>query len=57
MTAIGDSRISKLWIQRLADKKQVYNWDRGIDQVPANATVAAIVSFLCDGLAESTYGK
>ena len=26
---IGDSRISKLWIQRKTDKKTVYNWDWG----------------------------
>ena len=53
---IGDSRISKLWVQRLADQKQVYNWDRGLDQKPADKTVAAIVDFLCAGLAEHTYG-
>src|SRR5579871_5560181 len=28
---IGDSRISKLWVQRLGDKRTVYNWDRGED--------------------------
>ena len=53
---IGDSRISKLWIERLADRKTVYNWDRGLDQKPADKTVAAIVDFLCAGLAEHTYG-
>ena len=26
---IGDSRISKLWVQRLADRRTVFNWDRG----------------------------
>src|SRR6476659_9575547 len=30
---IGDSRISKLWIQRLADKREVFNWDRGPDRM------------------------
>jgi hypothetical protein len=54
---ISDSRISKLWIQRRADKVNVYNWDRGADLPPADATVAAIVDFLCAGLAEHTYGK
>jgi len=54
---IGDSRISKLWLQRLADKVTVYNWDRGQDLPAANATAAAIVDFLCAGLAEHTYGK
>lgn len=54
---IGDSRISKLWLQRQADKKTVYNWDRGLDIAPADPTAAAIVDFLCAGLAEHTYGK
>src|SRR6266478_2832434 len=31
---IGDSRISKLWLQRLADRRTVFHWDRGAD-VPA----------------------
>ena len=53
----GDSRISKLWLQRLADKRTVYNWDRGLDQDAADATAAAIVGFLCAGLAEHTYGR
>src|SRR5580765_7102515 len=28
---IGDSRISKLWLQRISDRKVVFNWDRGAD--------------------------
>lgn len=54
---IDDSRISKLWLQRQADKRQVYNWDRGADVPPADAVAAAIVDFLCAGLAEHTYGN
>jgi len=54
---IRDSRISKLWVQRLADKKTVYNWDRGLDIPAANTTAQAIVDFLCAGLAEHTYAK
>jgi hypothetical protein len=54
---IDDSRISKLWIQRTADRTTVYNWDRGMDLPPADPTVAAIVDFLAAGLAEHTYGK
>jgi hypothetical protein len=54
---IDDSRISKLWLQRQADKKTVYNWDRGLDLPAADATAQAIVDFLCVGLAEHTYGK
>lgn len=54
---IGDSRISKLWLQRLADKKEVYNWDRGLDHGPADKTAAAIIDFLAAGLAEHTFGE
>jgi hypothetical protein len=54
---IGESRISKLWVQRLADKKTVFNWDRSADVPAENATVQAIVDFLCAGLADHTYGE
>jgi hypothetical protein len=54
---IDDSRISKLYLQRLADKTMVYNWDRGLDQPAADATAQAIVDFLCAGIAEHTYGR
>ncbi len=54
---IGDSRISRLWLQRRGDMVTVYNWDRGLDLAPADATAAAIVDFLCAGLAEHTYGR
>src|SRR4051794_12757516 len=52
---IDDSRISKLWLQRLADRRVVYNWDRGLDRPPVDRTATAIVDFLAAGLAESTY--
>jgi hypothetical protein len=54
---IGDSRISKLWVQRLADKREVFNWDRGMDVPAADETAAAIVDFLCAGLADHVYSK
>ncbi len=54
---LGDSRISKLWVKRLADGKTVVNFDRGWDVRPADATAKAIVDFLAAGLAEHTYGK
>ena len=40
---IGDSRISKLWVQRLADRRQVFNWDRGADVPTADSVASAIV--------------
>jgi hypothetical protein len=52
---LGDSRISKLWLQRIADKTTVVNFDRGWDQQPANPAAAKIVDFLAAGLAEMVY--
>src|SRR5947199_9749482 len=52
---IGDSRISKLFIQRLADKQTVFNWDRGADIAPADAMAQAVVDFLAGGLADHIY--
>jgi hypothetical protein len=52
---LGDSRISKLWLQQIADKTTVVNFDRGWDQRPANATAAKIVDFLAAGLADLVY--
>ena len=50
---IGDSRISKLWIQRTADKRTVFNWDRGPDQPATTDLAQAIVDFLAAGLADN----
>jgi len=52
---IGDSRISKLWIQRLADKREVFNWDRGPDRMAIDDTALQIVDFLAGGLADHIY--
>lgn len=52
---IGDSRISKLFIQRLADKQTVFNWDRGADVPATDHAVACIVDFLAGGLADHIY--
>ena len=54
---LGDSRISKLWVQRLADKKPVFNWDRGLDQPAETDLAQAIVDFLAAGLADQTYAN
>src|SRR4051794_22023178 len=51
------SKISKLWIRRLADRQTVFSWDRGADVPAADATVQAIVDFLCAGLADHTYAE
>lgn len=49
---LEQSRISKLYLRRLADGKMVYNFDRGLDVAPADQTAAAIVDFLAMGLAD-----
>jgi hypothetical protein len=54
---LGDSRISKLWVQRLADKQTVFNWDRGLDQAAVSDLAQAIVDFLAAGLADHVYTK
>ncbi|MEN6537121.1 MAG: hypothetical protein ABFD89_25925 [Bryobacteraceae bacterium] len=54
---LDDSRISKLWVQRLSDKVTVANFDRGWDVRPTTTLAQAIVDFLAAGLAEHTYGN
>ena len=54
---LGDSRISKLWVQRIADKTTVVNFDRGWDHRPATPTAAKVVDFLAAGLAALVYDK
>jgi hypothetical protein len=52
---IGDSKISKLWLQRLSDKETVFNWDRGLDIAAKTTEAQAIADFLCAGLADAIY--
>ena len=52
---LGDSRISKLWLQSLADHRVVANFDRGWDIRPTTKTATAIVDFLAAGLADCVY--
>ena len=52
---LAKSRISKLWLQRLADKKTVFNWDRGLDVDATTDLARAIVGFLAAGLADLAY--
>lgn len=54
---IGDSRISKLWLQRLSDRKVVFNWDRGSDVPAADAQTQQIVDFLTEGLADHLFAE
>jgi hypothetical protein len=52
---IGRSRISKLWVQRMADQQTAFNWDRGADVPARDAPVQAVVDFLVATLAERIY--
>jgi hypothetical protein len=52
---LGDSCISKLWLQRIADRVEVFHWDRGADRPAADPVSGAIVDFLCTGLSEDIY--
>lgn len=53
---LGDSRISKLWVQRLADRATVVNFDRGWDVRPTNEVARQIAGFLEAGLADHVFG-
>ena len=51
----GDSRISKLWVQRISDRTTVANFDRGWDVEPTTPIAQQIVALLATGLAETVY--
>jgi hypothetical protein len=51
------SKISKLWIQRLADRRVMFNFDRGLDVPAANTEIQVVVDFLCEGLSDLVFGK
>ena len=52
---LAESRLSKLWVERLADRQTVFNWDRGADVPAATETAQAIVDFLTAGLADHMF--
>lgn len=54
---LGDSRISKLWLQRLSDNVTVFNWDREMDVPASDNVAAAAVDFLVAGLADYIYAS
>jgi hypothetical protein len=49
---LGRTRISKLRVQRRADRRTVFNFDRGLDVPAADPLAERIVEFLSDGLAD-----
>jgi hypothetical protein len=52
-----DSRISKLWIARLADQQPVFEWDRGLARPAATAEVQEVVDCLAGRLASMVMGN
>ena len=54
---LNQSKISKLWIQRIADKRTMFNFDRGLDVAAANTEIQVIVDFLCDGLSDLVFSE
>ena len=52
---LGASRISKLWVQRLADRVVVFNWDRGSDVPAQDPQARAVVRFLTAELADRVF--
>ena len=54
---LGQSKISKLWIQRTSDRTTLFNFDRGLDVPAANTEIQVIVDFLCIGLADLVFSK
>jgi hypothetical protein len=53
---LGESRISKLWVQRLSDRTVVFNFDRGLDIPAQDAAALAVVEFLTEHLANRVFG-
>jgi len=49
---LNNSRISKLWLQRISDRTTVANFDRGWDVQPTTPGVNQIIDLLCEGLAD-----
>jgi len=54
---LGRSKISKLWIGQISDRKTMFNFDRGLDVPAANTEIQVIVDFLCEGLSDLVFGK
>jgi hypothetical protein len=54
---LDDSRISKLWVQRLDDRATVANFDRGWDIEPATPIAERIVEMLSAGLADFVWDQ
>src|SRR4051794_38014866 len=54
---LGDSRISKLFLQRNSDRQTVAHFERGWDVEPTNDLARQLVDLLAAGLAEFIFAK
>ena len=54
---LGESKISKLWIQRTDNRKTVFNFDRGLDVPAANTEIQIVVDFLSMGIADLVFAR
>ena len=54
---LGQSKISKLWVQRTSDRTTLFNFDRGLDVQATNTEIQVIVDFLCTGLADLVFSS
>ena len=54
---LGESKISKLWIQRTDNRETVFNFDRGLDVPAANTEIQIIVDFLSMGIADLVFAR
>jgi hypothetical protein len=54
---LAESRISKLWVQRVSDGRVMFNWDRGADVPASDAAGSAVVDFLVAGLADHVFAE
>jgi hypothetical protein len=54
---LGRSKISKLWIERLVDRRVMFNFDRGLDVPAVNTEVQVVIDFLCEGLSDLVFGQ
>ena len=52
---LAESRISKVWVQRISDRATVANFDRGWDVRPTSPIAEQIIDVLAAGLADFVY--
>ena len=54
---LADTRVSKLWLQESASKREVACFERGWTREPETEAAKAIVGLLAEGLGEHLFGE